>query len=441
MADDLAKLLTGTAPPQGGLSELLRRNWAARGQGPIMESNHAAPQPMPQRPTDWAVTSGVAEAISPTMGAYGMGNALGTTYQAAKAGDYSAAAESALPLAAIFAGPGAKTANKVNLMRAQEMHAKGTPREVIHKDTGWFQGPDQKWRFEIDDSGAKVKAGQGTLAQVLEHNALFDAYPALRKMPVDALPESQAAGSYLPRYQNPFSRFVESLTGKPSSRVGLVPSAGKGTVLHEVQHAVDDMEGALGIKDAANPYGVKARGNNELASSSAYTDAPFERVAREVQQRADLTPAQRSEQTPWAQSTPQAAEWPKRNGMSVLPERQAMDDMMMEIVGQPNTAFTEGFKGQQLSPESEKMHNVLLDGARSLAARDPGSVWARYEPTVQAYQDKAQRLGHNGGPPTTEWSDPFLYSLPQEILRKYGFVPPVAATTLPGFLQGQDSNQ
>lgn len=36
--------------------------------GPVWENNHAAPVTPKQRPADWAVTSGIAEAISPTMG-------------------------------------------------------------------------------------------------------------------------------------------------------------------------------------------------------------------------------------------------------------------------------------------------------------------------------------------------------------------------------------
>lgn len=78
--------------------------------GPVWENSHAAPQQAPHRPADWAVTSGVAETISPTMGAYGMGNALGTTYQATRAGDYGNALEAGLPIAAMGFMPGPKGA-------------------------------------------------------------------------------------------------------------------------------------------------------------------------------------------------------------------------------------------------------------------------------------------------------------------------------------------
>lgn len=54
----------------------------------------------------------------------------------------------------IFGGRSAKTANQEMLAKAEQMAAEGAPREEIWRATGWFQGPDKKWRFEIDDSKA-----------------------------------------------------------------------------------------------------------------------------------------------------------------------------------------------------------------------------------------------------------------------------------------------
>lgn len=56
----------------------------------------------------------------------------------------------------MFAGPNARTADRAALTRAQEMAASGASRDEIWANTGWFQGVDGKWRFEIDDSGATV---------------------------------------------------------------------------------------------------------------------------------------------------------------------------------------------------------------------------------------------------------------------------------------------
>lgn len=95
-------------------------------------------------------TSRMAEALK--RGSYG---------EAANQGALATAgALSALPLipsfAGIFAGKGAKTADLEKLFRAQQMSDAGKPREDIWTETGWFQGPDEKWRFEIDDRGARL---------------------------------------------------------------------------------------------------------------------------------------------------------------------------------------------------------------------------------------------------------------------------------------------
>lgn len=49
--------------------------------------------------------------------------------------------------------------------------------------------------------------------------------------------------------------------------------------------------------------------------------------------------------------------------------------------------------------------------AAGLAAKDPSGPYAKYIPAVEAYHAKAQLIGHNQGPPTTEWDSPFIYSL------------------------------
>ena len=75
----------------------------------------------------------------------------------------------------MFAGPLAKTADHQALSRAQEMAGQGATRDAIWRDTGWFQGVDGKWRFEIDDSGARLRTneevqaiGEGMLGQARE---------------------------------------------------------------------------------------------------------------------------------------------------------------------------------------------------------------------------------------------------------------------------------
>jgi hypothetical protein len=52
-----------------------------------------------------------------------------------------------------FAGLNSKTANHAAQKRAEGLEAQGIPRDDIWRETGWGRGVDDKWRYEIDDSG------------------------------------------------------------------------------------------------------------------------------------------------------------------------------------------------------------------------------------------------------------------------------------------------
>ena len=58
----------------------------------------------------------------------------------------------------IFAGRNAKTADMDALAKAEGMAKAGASRDEIWRDTGWFQGVDGQWKFEIDDSFARLGA-------------------------------------------------------------------------------------------------------------------------------------------------------------------------------------------------------------------------------------------------------------------------------------------
>lgn len=136
-----------------------------------------------------------------------------------------------------FAGTGAGTADKASLSRAIEMQVEGVEPETIWGETGWFYGGDQKWRWEIPDAGAKLKtSGRAKLNagaplrldEILEHPAIFEAYPQFRDIIVKQEQRTTATGSY--------NKGVLSLrdTGDLSTM---------STMLHELQHAVQGEEG------------------------------------------------------------------------------------------------------------------------------------------------------------------------------------------------------
>lgn len=149
----------------------------------------------------------------------------------------------------IFAGPKAATANLAKLAEAQALQKAGTRGEDIWHQTGWFQAPDEGWRFEIPDGWANLAAGipknpydqnllsfpflsgpERTLGSTLNHEALYQAYPELKSMPVRSTGMNfSIAGAYDPEKNQMYL-------------AGGKPDAVRNTVLHETQHAVQGIE-------------------------------------------------------------------------------------------------------------------------------------------------------------------------------------------------------
>lgn len=138
----------------------------------------------------------------------------------------------------LMAGRNARGADLDALNRAVEMQRDGAKMEDIRKETGWFTGADGKWRYEIDDSGMqyyrmneRIDSDSATLENIIDHEALFRAYPQLRQVKVrfEDLPGG-TRGQY-DRESNTI-RIDQSLRKAPED-----------TLVHEIQHAVQDIEG------------------------------------------------------------------------------------------------------------------------------------------------------------------------------------------------------
>lgn len=166
-----------------------------------------------------------------------------------------------------FAGQSAATADTHALSTAQQRLNAGEDAETVRKETGWFIGADGKPRFEIDDSGASLKAdgrtfgdvfnaiksnGPVVLSDVIDHPALFAAYPDLASLRVRLIPFSEQ-GLAIARYVS---------NGNPmfgGTRIEVEKTEDSATalsaLLHEIQHGIQTIEGfasggsAKGVSD------------------------------------------------------------------------------------------------------------------------------------------------------------------------------------------------
>lgn len=181
--------------------------------------------------------------------------------------------------------------------RAENMLASGMPKENVWRLTGWMRGDDGLWRFEIDDSPAEmlelpsgdavsmqdvtpgIDYDYGTptmgasdsdgsliyigakLDQVLHHPKLFEHYPILRQIGVFNIPLNGNHWGYFDGFNIVLNseKFDEKQT--------------MSTILHEVQHAIQSIEGftngASPALDTLDFYGLMPEYEAELAHQMA----------------------------------------------------------------------------------------------------------------------------------------------------------------------------
>ncbi|MEM6668561.1 MAG: LPD23 domain-containing protein [Pseudomonadota bacterium] len=222
-------------------------------------------------------------------------------------------------------GPKARTARRTSLRKAEKLEAEGVERETVWKKTGWWNGPNG-WRFEIDPDqmefapmvrpqieaqvkrqaqivasareqavdeagryddarfseliGGRVQASEFKLHEVLEFDALYEAYPDLARVPVYIAGADGFEGLYK------YTKLVDGFVGETFAAIGKDLSSIKRTLRHEIQHAIEVREGRdRTIPDSQGSFALYFRDGEETQS-------------RNVERRARLTAAERRRLSP-----------------------------------------------------------------------------------------------------------------------------------------------
>ncbi len=174
------------------------------------------------------------------------------------------------------AGINAKTANFDRLEEAKKLEKNNAGREEIYYKTGWYKGPDGKWRFDIPDflpsysiSKFEVPAEnetmlQGTLAEIYPNQNLFKAYPELRDIKVYVVNKDESyygyAGSkYIVLNAKSLGSFKNLDSREEASK----------TLIHEIQHIIQNYEGFA--KGGSEKY-VRRLINNQIKALKAEVD-------------------------------------------------------------------------------------------------------------------------------------------------------------------------
>lgn len=203
---------------------------------------------------------------------------------------------------AVFAGEKSANADQAALTEAKELIKMNEKPEDILRTTGWFQRPDGVWRNEIDDSQSRLKVHvdkPGTrmkLADVIDHPDLFAAYPQLKDVQLyftnfadlKSQPSAEPMADF--RSAEPWIRGREK-TRHIRINLNSIQNKDKATardiILHEVQHAIQDIEGDLT---------QEVMFKNWLAP---YKERIYEKEGFEAQKRTGLTKSQRRNSLPY----------------------------------------------------------------------------------------------------------------------------------------------
>lgn len=245
-----------------------------------------------------------------------------------------------------YAGRNARTADTEALARAEEMERNGEDWDTIRKETGWFRGMDNQWRFEINDSNmefrkegdarllaepdyqqlikltdkwaASFDGGEALttaeenemsrleekydadiwedkymLRDFVKHDELFDAYPRLKGVGLefDELPDG-VKGFYSKRSNTIV--LSKSLFGKEPD-----------VVLHEIQHVIQKFEGFTSgtnveywNKRMEDDYSKRGSHGFEMMPSELYRNTAGEIEARDTAARRELTQEERKATSP-----------------------------------------------------------------------------------------------------------------------------------------------
>lgn len=225
----------------------------------------------------------------------------------------------------VFAGAGARTADRAALERATEMHLGGTGRGETLENTGWFLSPGQPgphWMWEIPDNKSRLMpAARERIAQskpapgrqlflpdIMEHPELFRAYPQLAETKVWPSENQNYGYSHVGAISLPTKYLPQKVL--------------RDLALHEIDHEVQAMEG---FPQGASPHYVMfgkdtpqwqimmnqlSKGGNpektfnrmnpggrlgarQDAAEEFYRRSAGEAMANATQRRADMTPEQR----------------------------------------------------------------------------------------------------------------------------------------------------
>ena len=261
-----------------------------------------------------------------------------------------------------FAGQTAWTADMPSLSDAEQRIAAGDNAEQVRRETGWAQGADGKWRFEIDDSQAQfapvndwldaAEVDGVTLGETLNHPALFAAYPELAQVQIRVNPARRSGGMFV---SQPGRGFVGSYIEIGDPTLYSADSPAIDVLLHEVQHAIQVREGFAtgGSEDAMRADKDQAMADRDYWRQVADLRREIDSLGEEAGRQAfidtfERTPTEQQMQDAMATDLPQ------------IEQRAADAEQVMRNIGNPETTYRR-LAGEVEARNTERRRTMTAD--------------------------------------------------------------------------------
>ena len=224
-------------------------------------------------------------------------------------------------LAGMFVGKGSKTWDALQASKAMQLEKAGVDARKIWAETGTWKAPDGKWRQEIPDNTANVlnfgKNQEGKMFQTLDHQGLYDAYPAQQYTNAKITSESTLPAHLQKTFSNERSGAYlhNGIDGDPLiEATAYTPDNAKSTLLHELQHAVQAKEGWVngGNPDAASFLlknarddalskfgGIKTSMDDLNWRAGELSSAKYLKTLQDLSAKSNIKPSQITNLSPW----------------------------------------------------------------------------------------------------------------------------------------------
>lgn len=237
---------------------------------------------------------------------------------------------------------------------ANDMYNNSYSNEEIRQQTGWFKNTEGNWEFEISDYNTKFKIlpkenGKYTLSELFEAKTLYDMYPELKDVSVK-FKKIKSNGN--------FNAEKKKITIKNTLLNNL--DNAKGTLLHEIQHYIQEYEGL--------PSGTTILFGNEQ-----YANSLGEIEASDTKNRRNLDVSERKKIVP--ESAKETPTHPNRN--NILNRKRNLVEKTVEKIynkfGGTQNEVSEEIDIQDNKSTDEKINRTYSEDKNGIRELDNSS--------------------------------------------------------------------